>query len=71
MRSNIRVREAEELQVLSADCELRAKMKGWVSLGNLLAGSILVCLGWAPECRGPLLPWESLAEPSIGTEDPE
>lgn len=47
MGRNIRVREAEELQVLSADCELRAKVKGWVSLGNLLAGSVLVCLGWA------------------------
>lgn len=67
----MRAREAEELQVLSADYELRAKVKAWVSLGDLPAGSVLVCWGWAPECRGPLLPGEPLTEPSTGTQDPE
>ena len=65
------VREAAELQVLSADCELRAKVKAWVCLGNLLAGSGLVHLGWTPESRRPLLPGEPLTEPSTGTQNPE
>lgn len=57
------VREAAELQVLSADCELRAKVKAGVCLGNLLAGSGLVRLGWTPESGRPLLPGEPPTEP--------
>lgn len=57
------VREAAELQVLSADCELRAKVKAWVCLGNLLAGSGLVRLRWTLESRRSLLPGEPPTEP--------
>lgn len=64
------VRKAAELQVLSADCELRAKVKAWVCLGSLLAGSGLVRLDWAPKSSRPLLPGDP-RQNSAGTQEQE
>lgn len=71
MAGNKPVSKATELQVLFADRELRAKVKVWVCLGNLQAGSGLAPLGWAPKSLRPLLPREPLTEPPVGTQDPE
>lgn len=65
------VRKAAELQVLSADHGLRAKVKVWVYLGNLWVGSGQAHLGWASESRRHLLPGEPFLAPSAGTLAPE
>ena len=65
------VRKAAELQVLSADHGLRAKVKVWVYLGNLWAGSGQDQLGWASKSRRHLLSGEPFIAPSAGTHELE
>lgn len=61
------VRKAAELQVLSADHELRAKVKVRVYLGNLWVGSGQAHLGWASKSKRHLLSGKPFIEPSAGT----
>lgn len=71
MTGNKPARKVAELQVPSADRELRAKVKVWVSLGNLGSGLAPLGGGWAPESSRPLFPGELLTEPPVGTPEPE